>query len=193
MDSSVLAAIAKWPNVAAVYGWLGLTARGEWRLRGESIANAAIREFIGRNYASDQRGCWYFQNGPQRVFVELESTPWVWRVAVVAGAQILQAHTGALPERLLGAWLDERGRVYLETELGCGLVDSRDVERTLGAVDTAGSALAPNESRPRLADRGPRIELEGINLGLAGRATVELLRAADIPDRFGFCRAPHAP
>src|SRR5690606_15898587 len=35
MDPEVLAAIAKWPNVPAVYGWLGLTARGEWRLRGE--------------------------------------------------------------------------------------------------------------------------------------------------------------
>ena len=49
MDESVVAALAKWPNVPAVFGLLALTGRGEWRLRGEPIANVAIRDFIGRN------------------------------------------------------------------------------------------------------------------------------------------------
>ena len=71
MDADVLAAIARWPNVPAVYGWLSLTARGEWRLRGERIENAAIRAFFDRNYAGDAQGCWYVQNGPQRVYVAL--------------------------------------------------------------------------------------------------------------------------
>ena len=85
MDPTVVAALAKWPDVPAVYGWLGLTARGEWRLQGQPIGNAALREFIGRNYAGDERGRWYFQNGPQRVFVTLEAAPWVWQVAQDAG------------------------------------------------------------------------------------------------------------
>ncbi len=80
MDADVIAAMAKWPNVPAVFGWLQLTARGEWRIRGERIANPAIRAFIGRNYAVDSNGRWYFQNGPQRVFASLALTPWVYRV-----------------------------------------------------------------------------------------------------------------
>lgn len=80
MDETVLAAMARWPDVPHVYGWLSLTARGQWRMRGEPIANAAIRDFIGRNYGCDEDGRWFFQNGPQRVYVTLELTPWVYRV-----------------------------------------------------------------------------------------------------------------
>jgi hypothetical protein len=31
--------------------------------------------FIQRNYDHDAQGQWFFQNGPQRVYVELEATP----------------------------------------------------------------------------------------------------------------------
>src|SRR6476469_2828885 len=33
MDDIVRQAIAKWPNVPACYGWLGLDARGNWYMR----------------------------------------------------------------------------------------------------------------------------------------------------------------
>src|SRR5688572_29243084 len=77
MDEIVARSMARWPNVPAVYGWLQLDRRGNWRIKGERIANAALREFIARNYHADERGCWYFQNGPQRVFVQLAYTPLV--------------------------------------------------------------------------------------------------------------------
>jgi hypothetical protein len=63
--------------VPAVYGWLALDRRGRWLLkepagaRFSGVGNVALREFIGRKYAVDERGCWYFQNGPQRVYVAL--------------------------------------------------------------------------------------------------------------------------
>ncbi len=126
MDPTVVAALAKWPDVPAVYGWLGLTARGEWRLQGQPIGNLALCEFIGRNYSGDERGRWYFQNGPQRVFVTLEAAPWVWQVAQDAGTPALQSHTGVRTSQLRGAWLDESGRIFLMTDLGFGLLDSRD-------------------------------------------------------------------
>src|SRR3546814_2832342 len=91
MDSSVKAALAKWPDVPAVYGWLSLDERGRWRLHpqgdaahggpGESIDNTQIQAFIGRNYASDSQGRWYFQNGPQRVYVRLDAAPCLLRRA----------------------------------------------------------------------------------------------------------------
>jgi hypothetical protein len=64
----------KWPKVPAVYGWLSLTARGEWKVKGEPIDNESICDFIGRNYTNDGSGNWFFQNGPQRVYVSLEAT-----------------------------------------------------------------------------------------------------------------------
>jgi hypothetical protein len=45
-----------------------------------------------RNYAVDERGCWYFQNGPQRVYVQLEATPYIVRTDPAAGWLL---HTGA--------------------------------------------------------------------------------------------------
>ena len=35
MDEMVRQAMAKWPNVPACYGWLGLDARGQWYMRDE--------------------------------------------------------------------------------------------------------------------------------------------------------------
>ena len=38
---------------------------------------AAFADFIARNYEADEHGRWFFQNGPQRVFVDLELAPLV--------------------------------------------------------------------------------------------------------------------
>ncbi len=95
MDAIVEQAMRKWPNVPHCYGWLGLDQRGQWWLRdlaaqaagdfahskGSRLEHTQLIGFIERNYAADAQGCWFFQNGPQRVFVELENTP-----AGVAGA-----------------------------------------------------------------------------------------------------------
>jgi len=188
LDEIVLAAIAKWPNVPAVFGWLALTARGEWRIRGERIENSAVRDFISRNYAVDPQGRWYFQNGPQRVFVELEVTPWVYRLAP---GQPLTAHTGARPRALASAALLDDGRFLLATDLGAGVVDDRDAALLLRAVtDFAGLPL--NE-------RGIERWFEGKDEAFVDAARLELdspprrierLRAIDLPARFGFVRAP---
>ena len=73
MDEVVLRAMAKWPNVPAVYGWLALDRRGNWLIKRETIANDGLNAFISRNYLHDEAGQWYFQNGPQRVYVELDT------------------------------------------------------------------------------------------------------------------------
>ena len=139
MDDTVIAAIARWPDVPAVFGWLSLTARGQWRLRGEPIGNAAIRDFIGRNYAGDEQGRWYFQNGPQRVFVSLELTPWIYRLDA-AGS--FTTHTGIAPTRCTGAALLDNNGIVLLTELGPGAIDDRDASRFLqGVADETGQPL----------------------------------------------------
>ena len=106
MDDIVLQALAKWPNVPHCRGWLALDRRGQWRMRneyaqahglpGEPIRHEALLGFIARNYAADEHGQWFFQNGPQRVYVELEYTPWVLRLMPDARAGWrLQTSTGA--------------------------------------------------------------------------------------------------
>jgi len=188
MDASVLAAIARWPDVPAVFGWLSLTARGQWRIRGEPIANDAIREFIGRNYANDAQGRWYFQNGPQRVYVSLEVAPWAYRVQ---GDGTLRTQSGRTPRELRAAALLENGSLVLVTDLGAGGVDDRDLPWLLQAlVDSDGAPLA--EDAVEAWSGGSREAwLCAERLGLTGGVVhVQRVDAASLGERFGFVREP---
>ena len=149
MDDIVKQAMAKWPNVPHAYGWLGLDARGNWWLR-DAEAQAAgafasgrpgargamvqldkLIDFIHRNYEVDEAGRWFFQNGPQRVFVELEAAPWIWRVADDGR---VSAHDGR-PAEVQAVFTDEQGRVFLRTDLGFGLVHTQDMAGVAEAVE----------------------------------------------------------
>jgi hypothetical protein len=134
MDEIVEAAMRKWPNVPDVYGWLALDRRGNWLLRGERIANTALNAFIDRNYACDERGCWYFQNGPQRVFAALHATPFIFSLERPDGVMIATAHTGVSAQRIDAALLDDAGSLILATNLGPGLVHDRDLATALDAA-----------------------------------------------------------
>ena len=149
MDDIVKQALLKWPNVLHCFGWLGLDARGNWYMRddraqaqgafasgvpgakGSLLQHAKLIDFIQRNYAADSDGQWYFQNGPQPVYVELESTPWIWRVS--GGFQIA-AHDGtaAIWRQCL---VDDLGWLYCETNIGFGLVHTQDVAHAAEAIE----------------------------------------------------------
>ena len=158
MDDIVKQALKKWPNVPHCYDWLALDARGDWYMRDERIQHAGpfpqvkgsriqhekLREFIERNYLHDGAGSWFFQNGPQRVYVELEAAPWVWRLAPGADGPAITSHT-SLPARFEGAWLDEAGRLFLATDLGLGVVHTLDMELAADAVESG--RWAPAELR----------------------------------------------
>ena len=147
MDEIVEAALRKWPNVPHCYGWLALDARGDWYMRddrvqaagpfpqvkGSRIRHDKLLGFIHRNYAADPQGAWFFQNGPQRVYVELEAAPWVWRVQ--GGADpVVHSHTGRAAQ-VSGAWVDEHGRLFLQADIGLGLVHSLDMEAASDALE----------------------------------------------------------
>lgn len=130
MDEAVIRSLAKWPNVPAVYGWLALDRRGNWRIKGERIANSALRDFIGRNYEPDDQGRWFFQNGPQRVYVKLAYTP---LVAHFEG-EVLVDHCGR-PFAAARAYQDDEGSVLLEGRGAVALLDDRDLERYAEQAD----------------------------------------------------------
>jgi hypothetical protein len=130
MDDIVRRALARWPDVPAVYGWLNLDRRGRWLIRGETISNPQVNAFIGRNYEHDAQGRWYFQNGPQRVFVTLAYLPFVYRLTETMSAT-LATHNGRPVERVAAAWIDDAGALVLATEHGPGSLDDRDLESLL--------------------------------------------------------------
>ena len=158
MDPIVDAALKKWPNVPHCYGWLALDARGDWYMRddriqaagpfpqvkGSRIEHEKLREFIARNYGHDDSGAWFFQNGPQRVYVELEAAPYVWRLARsrrrAAGDR---AATSAAPARFRSAQVDEHGRLFLDTDAGHGIVHTLDMEAAADAVERGHWAPEP--------------------------------------------------
>ena len=179
MDAIVEAALRKWPRVPHCYGWLALDARGDWymrderiqaagpfpRVKGSRIEHDKLRGFIERNYGHDAAGAWFFQNGPQRVYVELEAAPWVWRLAGGAAPTgwPVSSHTGQ-PARVRSAWLDEPGRLFLDTDLGFGLVHSLDMLEAVQALETGAWPVPEPATLP----------------------------FAQMPARFGYCLRPQA-
>lgn len=122
MDEQVLRSLIKWPNVPDCFGWLALDRRGQWRMRdefaqanklpGQVIEHVALKEFISRNYASDSLGRYFFQNGPQRVFITLDATPWIARIIPDNNQSLLitQCQSHIDPSAALS---DEHGNIYI--------------------------------------------------------------------------------
>jgi len=149
MDERVLQAKARWPNVPAAWGWLYLDRRGAWRLvdrgapgfdpirdgRGDPIRHEALIDFIARNYACLDNGSWFFQNGPQRVFVDLELAPNIWRLAPQPDGVVLVAHTGEIASRVERLGVDADGVVWAQTDLGPGAIDDRQLAALLDQVN----------------------------------------------------------
>ena len=186
MDDIVKAALSKWPNVPHCTGWLLLDRRGQWRMRDEGaqargalgtpIRHAALRSFIERNYEHDEAGRWFFQNGPQRVFVELAYTPWVVRLALPSpGAPTLTDQAGA-PFEPAAVLIDDEGSVLFVDEsqsARVALLHDHDLDLfvQLTALDADGRS-GVLDWRP---DR---------------RFPIEAVRCAELPARFGFVASP---
>lgn len=188
MDDTVRRALARWPGVPAVYGWLALDRRGEWRLRSpasgafERIGNAALREFIARNYAADARGAWYFQNGPQRVYARLEATPLVHR----HDGDGFRDHCGRSAGRIRGAWFDEHGALYLAGEHGVGVVDDRDLLQLSTRLEDRRSAPLDAELDWACADAGE----VWLRLDAGTRIRLERITRSALEVQFGFISDP---
>lgn len=171
MDDAVRLALAKWPDVPSCTGWLRLSRRGEWRVPEGPVRHAGLRAFIGRNYQATTDGRWFFQNGPQQVFVDLDYTP---SVLHLENAGTLRTHTGAQVQSVSGAWFDEEGCLLLECEHGIALLDDRDLAAFCahleGDLETPGATLT-------LSWAGLRLEVGSI-------------RQEEVATRFGFTSKP---
>jgi hypothetical protein len=194
MDDSVKQAMAKWPNVPHCYGWLALDARGGWRMRddaaqqagraGDRIANEALLGFINRNYTCDDGGRWYFQNGPQRVYVDLEATPYIARTDPAQGFLLQTGEPLAQVER---AYLTERGQLILEGGGKLAQVDDRDLAHCTAALAIDGAPASDERLLAWLGEAAPA----PMTLRHQGRELpVERVDSAGLAQRFGFVAQP---
>jgi len=197
MDDIVKQAMAKWPNVPHVYGWLSLDRRGVWRIKGDAVTNEVIAGFISRNYARDDDGRWFFQNGPQRVFATLDYTPFVYRIvwsADLSAPLQIQSHTGTAVTHVESAWIDDTGVLLLVTESGVGMLDDRNLELLPPSLrDAQGNPLDEETITARME------VLQGGNdadlcLNHAGRRIpFHAIASAGVAAKFGFVPKPLQP
>lgn len=193
MDDSVKQAMARWPNVPNCYGWLALDRRGQWRMRneyaqqhglsGDPIRHEALIAFIERNYQHDERGAWYFQNGPQRVFVSLAYAPWIARLHQ---GQLRTTSQHAFALRACHA--DEHGNVLLAGEvegesgdagkLQVALLHDHDLDAFSSACTWHGEACGGNLGV---------FHFDGTDVA------IEPIVEDEVPTRYGFVRQPLPP
>lgn len=222
MDANVLAAMARWPDVPDVYGWLSLTENGQWRLHprgdawpsdaqgwnaavtaddgslasgadtaGESITSPQILQFINRNYANDELGQWFFQNGPQKVYVRLDAAPYIIQTTGSNADDTLRLRThNGLDIQTIAAWLlDETGKLYAQTEHGPGLVAGRDLATVLDGIHTPDGIgiLDVLEQTPY-----PDMAIAVQALTQASTVLFKACPAKTVPQALGFVRYPRA-
>ena len=143
MPSPDLSALIRWPNVPACYGWLSLDRRGRWRLQGEPVTHQGFIEFINRQYGCDAAGNWFLQNGPQRVFVRLDYTPWILHLA--ADGELV-SHTGQTVQAAKHALIDEDGALLIAFDQGLGVLDDRDLAAAYNDIRDARGQVVSDES-----------------------------------------------
>ena len=194
MDEIVKAALAKWPNVPHCTGWLLLDRRGQWRMRderaqargelGTPVRHAALIGFINRNYECDESGQWFFQNGPQRVYVELAYTPWVVRLAHGAGGG---EEAAGLPGLAL---TDQTGGVFEPAE---ALIDDEGAVLFVDSAKPPRVALLHDHDLDLFSDFAALVD-DGRGGRFRWRADSELaigtIDHARVPERFGFVASP---
>jgi hypothetical protein len=186
MDDIVKQALAKWPNVPHCTGWLLLDRRGQWRMRdenaqaagelGDVIRHEALIGFVNRNYESDETGQWFFQNGPQRVYVELGYTPWIVRLSFSDGALALTDQTGATFKPV---------RAFLDDEGGMLFADASSPAR-IAALHDHDLDLFANHATFGDGDPGVFHWRDDADL------LIESIRRGDVAERFGFVASPAA-
>ncbi|MFB4204107.1 hypothetical protein KBTX_00104 [wastewater metagenome] len=191
MDDSVRRAMARWPDVPALAGWLRLDRRGRWWIDGGLVEREALAEFIARNYLADDKGRYYFQNGPQRVYVSLDYTPWILHADGRGG---LATHTGDPVNGVSAAFIDEAGDTLLAFDRGVGLLLGDAAEWLASRLCRADGAAADADA----VDAGIEAAAAGGESGLcvvldaSAPAPLAGVRRTEVPARFGFVAEPSA-
>jgi hypothetical protein len=162
-------------------------------LPGDAIKHAALNAFIARNYASDTDGRYFFQNGPQRVYVNLDATPWIVRMMPTGNTEHPWQFQTQCESQLTptAAFMDEAGHILIEgmltqtiwsaanqfreiERLSIALLHDHDIELFSGLASLGNTACALEGSW----------QWQGRDLAL------EPITAAELERRFEFQARP---
>jgi len=202
MDEQVLKSLIKWPNIPHCFGWLALDRRGQWRMRdeyaqtnqlpGNVIQHVALNEFISRNYAHDSLGRYFFQNGPQRVFITLDVTPWIARIIPSeSGPQLsTQCGTKIKPHSALS---DEKGNIYIAGSIPQSLPDQID-GTVFTQTESLSIALLHDHDLDLFSDQS-QIKEDAFSFRGSWQwdgkdLPIEPIHSAELAGRFHFIKAP---
>ncbi len=195
MDEIVRQALAKWPNVPDCYGWLALDARGAFRMRddaaqaanapGDVIRHPALLSFIYRNYARNADGAWYFQNGPQRVYVQLAQTPFIARTDPHFG---FVTHDSLPMTTIDHVWITDEGRLILGSGERIAMIDDRDLAECLPMLRFARQPVNDTQLMDLLENPQDRLQL----LFAGSYISVQSLHGKSLSTALGFDPNPVA-
>jgi hypothetical protein len=138
---------------------------------------------MNRQYSHDAAGRWFVQNGPQRVFVELAATPWVYR----REHDGFVTQTGVPAGTVSALWLDEGGNVLVQGEPGIGLLDDRDLHGFIAACTLPDGRVAGERELIAVMSGDAAMDVR------YGGLRLQPLAAAGIAERFGFEARPRPP
>jgi hypothetical protein len=187
MPTPDFSAMLRWPNVPNCYGWLSLDQRGRWRMRGETVSHQGLKDFLNRQYAHDELGNYFVQNGPQRVFVDLDYTPWILHLAA---PDRLETQVGETVDELRGAAIDEEGNLLLETPVGIALLCDRDLPALLPCLRLVNGEVADDDALLAAIEQA-RAGASALTLVWhQQRMPVRALLRSEIAQRYGFIASP---
>jgi hypothetical protein len=199
MSTPDYSGIVRWPNVPACYGWLSLDRRGQWRMQNDPVVHPGLIAFLNRQYAHDEQGNYFVQNGPQRVFVTLDYTPWIFRLvtentlAPQNQRLALETHTGEPVAEIRGAVFDEEGNLLLEFPEGIALLCDRDLPALLAHLRQPNGEIADDAALLDLLTLAPGT-LSTLRLHWNKESIpVRALCRSGIPQRYNFVSSPAAP
>jgi hypothetical protein len=187
MEEWVERALQRWPNVPALFGWLKLDRRGRWLIQDETISRLQIIDVINRNYDCDEHGRWYFQNGPQRGYMQLERAPLL--ICVTENGTALQTHNQLRVAEVSQAFMDEEGGLFLTTEHGPGAMLDSDLDWALANMFEGDRLADERDIDAALALRSGQMSELTLQIDMA-RLPIFRLDNANAPERLHFVRDP---
>ena len=155
-------------------------SRAGERRAGQPIRHEALLGFINRNYDADERGQWFFQNGPQRVYVELGYTPWVVRLVgrmPMARLRCTDQAGGAFEPAAV--FVDEEGGVLFADDCGARR-ESRFCTITICEVFSDHATLADDSMSGEFRWNNQVV------------LPLQAMRRGEVAARFGFVPSPAA-
>ena len=186
----------KWPNVPDVYNWLSLDHRGNWLIKREKIHHQGLIDFISTHYTEDSLGRWFFQNGPQRVFVTLGYTPYVLSIQSDGTTTHFKTQTNKVIVSFDQLWIDNDGRMLASWGRHIGLISDQDLPilaEQLVHRKKPNNPIDVNDLEIVLKSPSPKGDTPFIGLINQKRYDVTFIREYDVRHTFHFNPNPTPP